>query len=212
MKKYAFSYSVKQTFDSPVTRHAFILRCMPGTFPFQRSYAHKLKVKPHAALTFTGDSCSNELYSGTIDKAHTGFSYESSGFVLSSRYVIHEPLDRIYLFPSEMTRPTPAMIQMVRTASLPEDPWARAKALCQLTYRLINFVPGDGAKTAAETFASGKGNARDFAHVFLALCRLSGIPARLVSGLAVGIPGPTPGRRSTAAAAGGRWTPSPAWW
>ena len=36
--------------------------------------------------------------------------------------------------------------------------------------------------------AAGEGDARDFAQVFLCLCRLSGIAARFVSGLAVGVP------------------------
>ena len=44
MKKYAFRFSVQQTFEEPILKHSFLLRCMPGTFPFQRSYAHKLTI------------------------------------------------------------------------------------------------------------------------------------------------------------------------
>lgn len=188
MKKYAFTFSASAEFPQPVRGHAFLIRCMPGTFPFQRSYAHKLVVKPYAALTLISDVYGNEMYSGSIDKAHSSFSFTASGFVLSSKYLTHDPLDRLYLYPTRMTQPSPGMRQLASSASLPTDPWARAKALCKLTNRLLHLTLDDSPRTAAEAFAAGQGNARDFAHVFLALCRLSGIAARFVNGLAVGIP------------------------
>jgi transglutaminase-like putative cysteine protease len=188
MKKYAFTFTVHQEFDAPILKHSFLLRCMPGTYPFQRSYAHKLSITPHAALTHIPDVYGNEMYTGTIDKAHQTFAFTASGFVLSSKYLTHDPLDRLYLYPTPLTQPTPGMTQLIASGTLPEDPWARAKSLCALTHRLLHFTPETQQRTAAEVFSSGQGDARDFAHVFLALCRLSGIAARFVSGLAVGIP------------------------
>ena len=44
MKKYAFRFQVQQDFEAPILKHNFLIRCMPGTFPFQRSYAHKLNI------------------------------------------------------------------------------------------------------------------------------------------------------------------------
>ena len=38
MKKYAFRFQVQQDFEAPILKHNFLIRCMPGTFPFQRSY------------------------------------------------------------------------------------------------------------------------------------------------------------------------------
>ena len=37
MKKFAFTFSGSQEFSGIITRHNFLLRCMPGTYPFQRS-------------------------------------------------------------------------------------------------------------------------------------------------------------------------------
>lgn len=68
MKKYAFRFQVQQDFEAPILKHNFLIRCMPGTFPFQRSYAHKLTITPHAALTHISDVYGNEMYTGTIDK------------------------------------------------------------------------------------------------------------------------------------------------
>ena len=191
MKKYAFTYSVHQTFSGPITKHSFLLRCMPGTYPFQRSYAQKLTVTPFTALTHGSDVFGNELYTGTIDKKHSAFSITATGFVLCSKYLIHEPLDRLYLYPTRLTRPTPEMKRILESASLSEDPWNRAQQLCRLVHRSLTHVPAatdtTPDRTAAEAMSSGRGDARDLSHVLLTLCRLTGIAARFVGGLAVGI-------------------------
>lgn len=188
MKKYAFTFSGQQTFSGTITKHSFLLRCMPGTYPFQRSYAHKLTVTPFTALTHITDVYGNEMCTGTIDKKHQSFSFTATGFVLCSKYLTHDPLDRLYLYPTRLTQPTEQMARLVSSASLPEGDWARAQALCSLTYRLLNYTVDSRYQTAAEAFGAGQGDAKDFAHVFLTLCRLSGLSARFVSGLALGLP------------------------
>ena len=187
MKKYAFTLSMEQRFDAPVTKHSFILRCTPGTYPFQRSYAHTLTVKPYTALTVTKDVYGNEMYTGTIDKAHSAFSFSASGFVLASKYLTHDPLDRLYLYPTRDTQPTEGMRLLVQNADLPTNDWARAKTLCRKTAALMKLTDTLGCRPTPEIFASGKGNSAEIAQIFLCLCRLSGIPARFVSGLTVGI-------------------------
>lgn len=186
MKKYAFTFTGHETFSDTITGHNFLLRCMPGTYPFQRSYAQKLTVTPFTALTHIADVYGNEMYTGTIDKKHNAFTFTASGFVLCSKYLTHDPLDRLYLYPTALTQPSPAMNQAV-AAPLPEDPWQRAQYLCALTSRLLRLVGSSDNRTAADAFEQGQGDAKDLAHVLLALCRLSGVAARFVSGLAVGI-------------------------
>lgn len=188
MKKYAFTLQVNQEFSQPILKHSFLLRCMPGTYPFQRSYAHKLTITPHAALTHIADAYGNELYTGTIDKAHKTFSFTASGFVLASKYITRDPLDRLYLYPTRFTQPSPEMRRLTFSAALPADPWEKARALCTLTHKSLSPAePGPG-RTAEAVFASGQGDARDYVHVFLALCRLSGIAGRFVTGLSLGVP------------------------
>ena len=189
MKKYAFTFRDDQSFSGTVTRHNFLIRCMPGTYPFQRTYAHKLTVRPYTALTHSADVFGNEMYTGAVDKAHTDFSFESSGFVLCSKYLIREPLDRLYLYPTTLTTPTEQMHRILASASLSEDPWRRAMQLCDLTHRSLTLTPRiSGVRTpAAKALSAGHGDARAQAHVLMTLCRLSGIAARFVSGLALGV-------------------------
>ena len=157
MKKYAFTFSVQQSFQQPILKHSFLVRCMPGTYPFQRSYAHKLTITPHAALTHISDVYGNEMYTGTIDKAHPSFSFSASGFVLCSKYIIHEPLDRLYLYPTRLTQPTEAMGQLLQQQTLPEEPWQRAKAICALTSRTMQRKALSNHRTAAD---AGRGGGR----------------------------------------------------
>ena len=186
MKKYAFTFSGRLTFSGPIKRHNFLLRCMPGTYPFQRSYAGGLTVTPFAALTHLSDAHGNEMYTGAIDKKHDSFSFTASGFVLLSKYFIHEPLDRLYLYPTELTQPTAALSSLVSQQALPQDPWQRAQFLCTLTHRHMAPAEHTETKTAGEAFQAGEGTPRDCTHVLLTLCRLCGIGARFVSGLTVG--------------------------
>lgn len=187
MKKYAFSLQVSQEFSQPILKHSFLLRCMPGTYPFQRSYAHKLTITPHAALTHISDVYGNEMYTGTIDKAHSAFSFTATGFVLSSKYITHDPLDRLYLYPTAFTWASPALKDLLSSAALPEDAWEKAKALCGLTHRCLRLEENDRVRTAADAFSSGGGSAGDHVHVFLTLCRLSGVAGRFVTGLSQGV-------------------------
>jgi transglutaminase-like putative cysteine protease len=190
MKKYAFTFSGQETFSGTITRHSFLLRCMPGTYPFQRSYAHSLTITPYTALTHIADVHGNEMYTGTIDKKHDHFSFTATGFVLCSKYLTHETLDRLYLYPTELTQPSAAMKELLKTTVLPEDLWAKAQVLCSLVSRLL--VPSADAshRTAAQALDAGTGSPKDMAHVLLCLCRLSGIGARFVSGLTAGLDHP----------------------
>lgn len=189
MKKYTFTFRDDQQFANPVTRHNFLIRCMPGTYPFQRTYAHKLTVKPYTALTHSFDANGNEMYTGALDRQHDRFSFESTGYVLCSKYLIREPLDRLFLYPSRLTQPSEQMSGLLASASLSEDPWRRAMQLCGLVHRSLTLSPRISGErmSAVQALAAGYGDARAQAHVLITLCRLTGIPARFVSGLAVGV-------------------------
>ena len=190
MKKYSFTFTANWVFDSPVRHHHFLLRCMPGTYSFQRTYAHRLTLTPFAAVADVTDSYGNSMFSGSISKAHGSFGYTATGFVLCSSYLIREPLDRLFLFPTELTAPSGAMEEALRTADLPEKgTWARIEALCRLVFENVTYEVGaTGVGTdAAEAFRLAKGVSRDFVHVFVSLCRADGVPARYVTGLARGV-------------------------
>lgn len=189
MNKYEFTFNCSWVFDEPVKHHHFLLRCMPGTYPFQRIYAHNLTLSPYAAVSTSTDSYGNQIVSGTIDKNHTSFSFSSSGFVLCSKYMIHDELDRIFLYPSRFTQPSENMRAFLNRHQLPEDSLKRAEFIMELVHRHMTYTPGGTSvdNMASTAFDTGLGVSRDIVHVFITLCRLAGLPARYVIGLAKGV-------------------------
>ncbi len=189
MKKYEFTFSVNWVFDAPVSNHHFLLRCMPGTYSFQRTYAHKLTASPSAALSRVEDGYGNALYSGSLKKPHSSFGFTATGFVLCSKYLIHEPLDRLFLYPSDFTHPDSSMKLLLSELNLPTTPRETALRLCSFVHEIMEYAPGTTAvdTSAADALLNRKGVSRDFVHVYLTLCHLMRIPARYVVGLCKGV-------------------------
>jgi transglutaminase-like putative cysteine protease len=183
MKKYEFTFSTNWVFDAPVSDHHYLLRCMPGTYSFQRTYAHKLTVSPFSALSRVEDGYGNELYSGSLKKAHSSFGFTATGFVLCSKYLIHEPLDRLFLYPSDFTHPDSSMKLLLSELELAEEPRARALQLCRFVHEIMEYDAASPHLPATEALLNRRGASRDFVHIYLTLCHMARLPARYVVGL-----------------------------
>jgi transglutaminase-like putative cysteine protease len=86
--------------------------------------------------------------------------------------------DQRYLRPTKLTTPDDAVAHLVTEGA--GDP----ELICELVNRALDYEYGVTGvhTTAAEALAVGRGVCQDYAHVMVAACRLSGIPARYVSG------------------------------
>jgi transglutaminase-like putative cysteine protease len=69
------------------------------------------------------------------------------------------------------------------------DVEARVAAIASWIWKRISYVPGssDVHDSAEDTLLTGMGTCRDFAHLGIALCRATGIPARFASVYAPGL-------------------------
>lgn len=70
--------------------------------------------------------------------------------------------------------------------------YSRVDEICNWVNSHIDYVAGstDASSSACDVLIQRAGVCRDFAHVSIALCRALGIPARYVSGYAVGLKPP----------------------
>lgn len=70
--------------------------------------------------------------------------------------------------------------------------YSRVQAVADWVYTHIDYVAGStgASSSACDVLIQRTGVCRDFAHVSIALCRALGIPARYVSGYAVGLEPP----------------------
>ncbi|MES2627101.1 MAG: transglutaminase family protein [Pseudomonadota bacterium] len=70
--------------------------------------------------------------------------------------------------------------------------YSRVQKICDWTHDHLNYLSGstDARTSACDSLIQGAGVCRDYAHVAITLCRALCIPARYVSGYAVGLQPP----------------------
>lgn len=94
---------------------------------------------------------------------------------------------RVYLQPTQATKPTGALLELV-TRILAREAGAtelsRAHGFCDAVAEAIAYAPGatHSHSTAAEAVEQGQGVCQDHAHAMIALAHAAGMPARYVSG------------------------------
>jgi transglutaminase-like putative cysteine protease len=95
--------------------------------------------------------------------------------------------DARLLRPTRLTGADSA-IREVAASLAGRDRLATAERLCTYVHESISYAHGvtSVATTAAEALAGGRGVCQDTAHVMIALCRATGLPARYVSGHLLG--------------------------
>lgn len=172
-----------------MTRHSFVLRCLPGDGPGQRVTAAALTLDPAVPYTEQRDSFGNRLQIGRLDAPHRHFHYRAEGTVVRDDSARGGEEDRpLFRYPSAFTQPDPALRQAAARLALPAAPREKAWALLEAVRARMVYTPGvTGVETtAAQAFALGLGVCQDFAHVYLVLARLCGLSARYVNGLPEG--------------------------
>jgi transglutaminase-like putative cysteine protease len=143
-----------------------VIRADPGRLSV--SYRSELQVAPqplpvsHAATLDPGEK-------------ERSSAYEKQIYLRPSRYV---PSDHLIGF-------------AVAEFGIGPDVVSRVSAITDWIRKRISYVPGssDVHDSAEDTLLTGEGTCRDFAHLGIALCRATGIPARFA---AVYAPGLTP--------------------
>ena len=184
-----FRYAILLEFSRPVVRHSFVLRCLPPDLPWQRILDVTLALDPTVPVALQRDSFGNLIQAGCIEAPHTNFRYRVQGTALrdDSRRSAG-PCHPVFRQPSAYTVPSPEMLCWLDGLQLPAQPRPRAWALAQAVHDRLSYTPGATgvATTAAQAFAAGQGVCQDFAHVYLALARRLGLPARYVNGLPEG--------------------------
>ena len=216
MKTLRYTFDTEIWFSEPVVEHTFVLRCQPHRRPGIRVLEDELTVDPDMRYMRQVDAFGNKLAIGREPRPHTRMSYRSNGLVeidmqrglapgavaagtageaTPGSWVAAHP---IYRYPSELTRPNEALLAFAHEAgaaierkAIDENPADIIQAVTQLSHAVneyMEYAPGSThvRTTAAEAFASRAGVCQDFSHVLICILRGLGVPARYVSGLALG--------------------------
>ncbi len=190
MRKLRFIYEMNLRFEEPVWDHSFSLRCVPASDEVQKVTIESRYIYPTDCLDETIDGFGNHKYIGHYHEYHKQFGYEIAGVAeVEGMKLRHEPLQEWYKYPSSLKRPGKKLHEYLSSKKFPEgNALERAVYLMRGLYRDFRYVPGktDISTTAEEAMEKGYGVCQDYAHIFITLLRMAGIPARYVNGLMIG--------------------------
>jgi transglutaminase-like putative cysteine protease len=195
-------------FSAPVREHHFELRIAPWDDAGQRLTALELTVVPPAVAGVHCDCFGNQVHRASLMSAHTEvavrmvaevetllanpFDYKPVAPARELEWVagsLHEA-PRLLDFLLCRSDKVPDLASLAREGMTPPGYQAGQPVLAQLKEAMawvqetFEFDPeGVVARPRlADLFAEGIGNSRDLAHLFLALARSWGFPARYVRG------------------------------
>lgn len=203
MKNLNVDYTMSLDFSEPVTDHAFLLRCVPIARGCQTVLSRTLEVEPPVPLITYHDVFGNMVYRGQCHAPHPHFSFHANAAVqVHGEDGTREPCRPFYRYATPLTSCSKEMELFLRGILECCPPPAGGSLLNAGKENLLRFITGlNGAvhehiaytsgatnvrTSAAEAFAEKKGVCQDYAHVFIALCRKAGIPARYVAGMSKG--------------------------
>lgn len=174
-------------YTTPVFYSIQQLRLTPRTEPHQRTLRWRLGAP--GPLTATIDAYGNTTHTLTLTDAHGDVNIEARGEVDIDPLVdgrLHEadtgvpPLSFLALTP--LTEPDAAVLDFAQRLR-----GQGATALLAFADEVCNAVDyqmgtTEVTSTAREALALGRGVCQDHAHLYIAACRVRGLPARYVSG------------------------------
>lgn len=175
------------SYTAPVYYSIQQLRLTPRTEPHQRTLRWRLNAP--GSLTATIDAYGNTTHTLTLTEAHGNVLIEARGEVEVDPLVegrLEEPEagvpPRSFLASTPLTEADAAVADFAqRLRSLDAGGLlAFANEVCDA----VDYQAGttEVTSTAREALALGRGVCQDHAHLFIAACRVRGVPARYVSG------------------------------
>ncbi len=191
-----FEYQMEIQYENPVHLCHFTIKCIPKNDERQQLLDSKISLEPDTAYSFGEDAWQNRQIYGRVEGAHDRFSFRISGNVQNKEIEYEEKaraeMTSVYRYPAGKCQPGRELLAYYDSFSalLKELPDERKKCeyIMQRLYEDFAYVPSaTGVDTAAEeAWSQRKGVCQDYAHIYISLLRLAGIPARYVCGLIEG--------------------------
>jgi transglutaminase-like putative cysteine protease len=184
-------YTTTYHYTAPALRLVQMLRVTPPSFAGQTVLDWRIDVDSDARMREHRDGYGNIVHMLYIDRPGDGLAVRVSGRVLTedrAGIVGGLPADlppTIFLRTTPLTRLGGSLTTLVH--ALDQHGGSARDKLHQLAERLYLRMRFDAEATgvdtsAADAFEAGHGVCQDFTHVFIAVARGLGIPARYVSG------------------------------
>lgn len=185
-----FEYHMTLTYSHPVSESHYTLKCLPRDTDMQRITDLNITIAPAHDCQRGTDSFGNLTVYGNLYFPHSYFEVTVTGTAETWLAVSQRCTENTMLFrhPHGLNRPDASIRSYFHALADSIPPTSNYDAAMHLMHRLHrDFIYEQGVTgvntTASEAWVLGKGVCQDYAHIFIALCHLSGIPARYVTGI-----------------------------
>jgi transglutaminase-like putative cysteine protease len=192
---YRLEQEFRYAYESTVRNVRQRLVVAPRTHGGQGLRSFSFTVEGASAVSsLSYDGFGNAVLTVTLESVDSVVAFRSSADVdvcsESGRLSIDpsELGDIRYLGSTKLTRPDHRLSEVASTLARIASGEALAALICSWTHEAMEYGFGTTSvrTTASEATLGGRGVCQDFAHVMIALCRSTGLPARYVSGHLVG--------------------------
>lgn len=189
-----FAYHMENNYEETVSRCHFTIKCTPREDERQRLLGMQISLQPDTAYSWGEDSFGNRQIYGCATQPHNQFVFDIAGDVeiMQTDYVERARAERTGMFrvPYGKCVPGKGLLEYYDSLALSSgnNEAERCELLMHRVHRDFAYAPSATRvhTTAEEAWKLGKGVCQDYAHIYITLLRLAGIPARYVCGLIVG--------------------------
>lgn len=187
-----FDYQMEIRYSKPVERCYYTIKCIPKESARQKLVEKTIRMEPESCWAEGTDGWGNPKLYGHISKPHDIFRFQIEGTVesLPEQFEEETGLAGMYRQPFGKTIPGSELFGYFN--SLDHSGYGQDKETCS---RIMDEMRAhfsyekeqtEAGTTAEQAWRLGKGVCQDYAHIYLALLRMAGIPARYVCGLMEG--------------------------
>lgn len=203
MSKLQFDYTMQIEYSVEVSTCNFTIKCIPQTNARQQIENLKIELIPPLTYNRGVDGFQNAQIYGANHIPHTTFFFHISGeattgmadyeevennnltMVFKHPYGLNKPGEKIRSYYKQLEEELGIAPQ---NGKADESNLQVAKRIMHCLYRDFTYQAGvtDVKTSAEEALKNGCGVCQDYAHIFISLLLLRGIPARYVTGLILG--------------------------
>ena len=188
-----FEYKMEINYEEYISRCFFTIKCIPREDARQHLLGIELSVLPETEYSMGEDSFGNRQIYGCETEPHKQFVFRAAGDVEILQTDYEEPEDEmtgLFRVPHGRCVPGSALSEYYRSQNFSgcQNHYEICMELMHRLYRDFSYVPGITRvdTTADEAWKLGRGVCQDYAHIYITLLRMAGIPARYVCGLIIG--------------------------
>lgn len=189
-----FTYKMEIGYEENVGKCHFTIKCIPRDDARQRLLEKEISLFPKTEYSFGEDSFGNRQIYGSEEEPHNRFIFQIKGNVeiLQTDYEEEAKEEKmgIFRFPHGKCIPGTELTKYFHTLELSkcESDYEICMTLMHRLHNDFLYEPGITSfyTTAEEAWKLARGVCQDYAHIYITLLRMQGIPARYVCGLMIG--------------------------